>query len=161
MFKETRTCELFNKLNSHKDSRKKLMAVYLQNHNGMEEYYNKYLECLDKQLEKDTNRLDYLGDPRFNSGLSPQQKKLNEMKLRRAIRKNKKKLRKICTRTEKKFCEKNKTPNETIKEGVDVCHKYKMCMGMNVSIGDIPRNSKRFMKDISGALLGPLIKKNS
>ena len=158
MFQETGTCDLFNKLNSHKESKKKLMGIYQQNHNGTEVYYNKYLECLDKQLEKDTNRLGYLGDPKFNSGLSPQQKKLNEMKLRRNIRKHKKKLKKICTRTEKIFCEKNKTPKEPLKVGIGVCQKHRMCMGLNVSIGDIPSDSKRFMKDISGTFLGPLIK---
>jgi len=161
MFQETKTCDLFNKLNSHRDSKKRLMDIYLKTHNGMEEYYNKYLECLDTLLEKDTNRLHYLEDPQFNSGLSPRQKKLNEMKLRRNIRKNKKKLKQICTRTEKGFCEKNKTPKETLTEGIDVCQKHRMCMGLNVSIGNIPSDSKMFMKDISKTFLGPLMKNNT
>ena len=161
MFQETKTCDLFNKLNSYRDSKKRLMDIYLKTHNGMEEYYNKYLECLDKLLEKDTNRLHYLEDTKFNSGLSPRQKKLNEMKLRRNIRKNKKKLKKICTRTEKVFCEKNKTPKETLTEGIDVCQKHRMCMGLNVSLGNIPSNSKMFMKDISKTFLGPLMKNST
>tara|TARA_B110000914_G_C15511054_1_gene470882 strand:- start:1465 stop:2292 length:828 start_codon:yes stop_codon:yes gene_type:complete len=158
LFLETQKCDLFNKLNMQRKSRKQLKNTYLKNKDGLKDYYNKYLDCIDKNLETAENRLMMLRDPKFNDGLSPNQKKLNEMKLRRTIRKNKKLLRKICTRTEPIFCEKTEIPNEKLKRGSSVCQKRRMCKGLNVSLGNIPRDSKMFIKDITKTFLGPLIK---
>ena len=158
LFLETQKCDLFNKLNMQRKSRKQLKNTYLKNKDGLKDYYNKYLDCIDKNLETADNRLMMRKDPKFNDGLSPNQKKLNEMKLRRNIRKNKKLLRKICTRTETVFCEKTEIPNEKLKLGISVCQKRRMCKGLNVSLGNIPRDSKMFIKDISKTFLGPLIK---
>ena len=158
LFLETQKCDLFNKLNMQRKSRKQLKNTYLKNKDGLKDYYNKYLDCIDKNLETAENRLMMLKDPKFNDGLSPNQKKLNEMKLRRNIRKNKKLLRKICTRTETVFCEKTEIPNEKLKLGISVCQKRRLCKGLNVSLGNIPRDSKMFIKDISKTFLGPLIK---
>lgn len=158
LFLETQKCDMFNKLNMQRKSRKQLKNTYLKNKDGLKDYYNKYLDCIDKNLETAENRLMMLRDPKFNDGLSPNQKKLNEMKLRRNIRKNKKLLRKICTRTETVFCEKTEIPNEKLKRGISVCQKRRLCKGLNVSLGNIPRDSKMFIKDISKTFLGPLIK---
>tara|TARA_B100000787_G_C16191445_1_gene297776 strand:+ start:1847 stop:2710 length:864 start_codon:yes stop_codon:yes gene_type:complete len=158
LFLETQQCSIFTKLNLQRKSRKTLKNTYLKKKDGLTDYYNKYLDCLDKTLETDENRLLMLEDPKFNDGLSPNQKKLNEMKLRRNLRKNKKILRKICTRTERVFCEKTENPKEQLKRGIDVCQKRNMCMGLNVSLGNIPRDASMFMSNITKTFLGPLIK---
>ena len=75
LFLETQKCDLFNKLNMQRKSRKQLKNTYLKNKDGLKDYYNKYLDCIDKNLETSENRLMMLRDPKFNDGLSPNQKK--------------------------------------------------------------------------------------
>lgn len=118
----------------------------------------------------------------YNNKLKKYKKKTEANKYRKNIRTARKKLNKICTQKARSFCKLTKRRKDTLlkkreilkekghtlkredkddlekytelEEGIKLCIKYRRCD--SVSLGDIPYNSKYFIKGIKETFVYPL-----
>lgn len=102
------SCNIFEQMNNDKESKKQLVNYYLNKPLGIDEYYNKLLECTNKNKNIYEKKLKFIRDPKYMNNVSKndlEKIKTEEENLRLQIRKTKKTLKNICTKKKNFFAD--------------------------------------------------------